>query len=237
MTLPRAPRVTLIHAVQVAMQPVEQAFRTHWPAAEIVHLLDDSLSPDRARDNELSPELHARINCLADYAVASGTDAILYTCSAFGAAIEDAAMRLRVPVLKPNESMFEAALLAGKRIGMLATFAPSVDSMDEEFRALAARRGVSASIVTLVVPDAMAALKAGDVERHNALLAAAEPGLEGCDCILLAHFSTARALAAVQAVSSCPVLTSPGSAVRKLQLLTAGDASDYRAEASLTITP
>jgi len=203
------------------MQPVEQAFRAHWPTAEIVNLLDDSLSPDRAKHATLSPELHARINSLADYAVASGADAILYTCSAFGEAIEAAARRLTLPVLKPNESMFEAALQAGKRIGMLATFAPSVDSMEEEFRALAGEQEVNASITTLVVPDAMAALKAGNVDRHNALLADAAHGLEGCDCILLAHFSTSRALEAVQAVSSCPVLTSPGSAVQKLRRLMA----------------
>jgi len=219
MALSRAPRVTLIHAVQVAMQPVEQAFSTHWPAAEIVHLLDDSLSPDRAKHAALSPELRARINSLADYAVASGADAILYTCSAFGEAIEAAARRLPLPVLKPNESMFEAALQAGKRIGMLATFAPSVDSMEEEFRALAIEMQVNATITTIVVADAMAALKAGDTGQHNTLLADAARGLQGCDCILLAHFSTSRALAAVQAVSPCPVLTSPGSAVQKLQRL------------------
>lgn len=221
MTLPVAPRVTLIHAVQVAMQPVEQAFRTHWPSAQIVHLLDDSLSPDRAGQAALSPELHARINSLADYAVASGTDAILYTCSAFGEAIESAARRLALPVLKPNESMFEAALQTGKRIGMLATFAPSVKSMETEFRSLAGAQDIDASIATIVVPEAMTALKAGDAERHNALLAAAAQDLKGCDCVLLAHFSTSRALAAVQAVSSCPVLTSPGSAVQKLQRLMA----------------
>jgi len=203
------------------MQPVEQAFRENWPEAEIVNLLDDSLSPDRAKHATLSPELHARINSLADYAVASGADAILYTCSAFGEAIEAAARRLTLPVLKPNESMFEAALQTGKRIGMLATFAPSVDSMEEEFRALAREQQVNARITTLVVPDAMAALKAGNVDRHNALLTDAAHGLEGCDCIMLAHFSTSRALEAVQAVSSCPVLTSPGSAVRKLRHLMA----------------
>ncbi|MBC7600404.1 MAG: arylsulfatase [Polaromonas sp.] len=214
-----APRVTLIHAVRVAMQPVEQAFRTYWPSAQIVHLLDDSLSPDRAMHAELSPELHARINGLADYAVASGADAILYTCSAFGEAIEAAARRLSLPVLKPNESMFEAALQTGKRIGMLATFAPSVASMEEEFRALAKAHAINASITTIVVPEAMAALKAGDAPLHNKLLADAAFSLRGCDCLLLAHFSTSRAREAVQAVSVCPVLTSPDSAVKKLHSL------------------
>ena len=219
MSLIAIPRVTLIHAVQVAMQPVEEAFRSHWPEADIVHLLDSSLSPDRAKHDAISPKLHARINSLADYAVVTGTDAILYTCSAFGDAIDAAARRLALPVLKPNTSMFEVALETGKRIGMLATFAPSVDSMEEEFRLLTQKRGANALMTSIVVPEAMAALKDGNVALHNELLAAAAHGLRGCDCILLAHFSTSRAQAAVQAVSDCLVLTSPGSAVQKLRSL------------------
>ncbi|MEP6678014.1 MAG: aspartate/glutamate racemase family protein [Betaproteobacteria bacterium] len=215
---PRATtRVALIHAVTVAMQPVADAFAADWPAAELVNILDDALGPDRARDAALTPSMAARIGALADYAVCIGADAILYTCSAFGPAIDAAALRVAVPVLKPNEAMFEAALRRGRRIGMLATFAPSVASMSAEFREQAARDNPDATLRTVVVEQALEALKAGDARTHNRLLAERAPALADCDAILLAHFSTSRALAAVERAVAVPVLTSPGAAVAKLK--------------------
>ena len=198
-------RIALIHAVRVAMPPVEDAFQRHWPAAERMNLLDDSLSIDRARDAQLSAALARRIGALADYAIDCGATGILYTCSAFGDAIQAVKDRLDAPVLKPNEAMFEEALRHGKRLGLLATFAASIPSMQAELPGIA--------LESVCVPEAMAALQAGDGARHDALLAAAAPRLQNCDAIMLAQFSTARAREAVRAAVSCPVLTSPDSAV------------------------
>jgi aspartate/glutamate racemase len=212
------PRIALIHATPLAVQPIEDAFQALWPEAERANVLDDALSRDRARTPELTPAMGGRIQALADYAIDRlSADGVLFTCSAFGEAIEAAARAASVPLLKPNEAMFEAALEHGQRIGMLATFPASVDSMEEEFQVLAAERGVSASITSVCVPEAMAALARGDAETHNRLLAAAAAQLPACDAIMLAQFSTSVALEAVQACVPVPVLTSPNSAVRKLQ--------------------
>jgi hypothetical protein len=210
-------RMILIHAVTVAMAPVEAAFRRLWPEAERVNLLDDALSVDRERAGALTPAIARRIDGLADYGMAIGGEAILYTCSAFGPAIEAVAGRLSVPVLKPNEAMFDAALAAGRRIGMLATFPPSVESMEAEFAEMARAQGSAATIETICVPEAMKALKAGDAARHDAALAEAAPRLAHCDALLLAHFSTARAEPAVAAAVPVPVLTAPMAAVARLR--------------------
>lgn len=211
------PRIALIHAVTVAMDPIANAFAAGWPEAELVNLLDDSLSPDRARDAGLTPAMTQRISDLADYAFGVGSDAVLYTCSAFGPAIEAVAARCEKPVLKPNEAMFAKALDAGSHIGMLATFPPSVASMEAEFAVEAVARGADARIETLLVEGALDALKSGDAETHNRLLAEAAPRLAACDAILLAHFSTSRARTAVEAVVEVPVLASPDCAVDVLR--------------------
>ncbi len=210
-------RIFLIHAVDVAMQPVHAAFTRHWPEARIFNLLDDSLSPDLVEAGAITDDIVTRIDTLAFYAMRTGADGILFTCSAFGAAIEQARQGALVPILKPNEAMFEAAFDRGSRIGMLATFAPSVPSMEAEFRAQAARRGQDIELQSIIVPAAMAALKAGRGDDHDRLLAQAALDLEGCDLVMLAHFSTARAADAVGAAVNIPVLTSPDSAVAALR--------------------
>jgi hypothetical protein len=215
------PRIALIHAVAVAMGPIKESCALHWPEADCINLLDDSLSPDRALDTDLTPALAARIGALADYALELGSQGILFTCSAFGEAIEAVAARAPVPVMRPNEAMFEAALDCGLRIGMLATFRPSMTGMEAELNAAAAARGLRVDLRGEVVPEAMAALQAGEVEVHNGLLADRAVRLADCDVVMLAHFSTSRAQVAVQERLTCPVLTSPDSAILKLRALIA----------------
>ncbi len=218
----KRPRIVLVHAVQVAMDPVEQAFRRLWPEAERVNLLDDSLSVDRGQAAELTPAMFDRFDRLGDYARDIGADGILFTCSAFGEAIEAVARAIPMPVLKPNEAMFEEALEAGRKIGLVATFERSVPMLEAEMRALAADRGKEVTLRAVCQPDAMRALQAGDAARHNALMAEAATQLAECDAILLAQFSTSIAYDAVTAKVRCPVLTSPGSAVAKMKRALSG---------------
>ena len=65
------------------------------------------------------------------------------------------------------------------------------------------------------------AVRTGDEATHNRLVSEAAAKLDGFDAITLAHFSTARARQAVQAVTTIPVLTSPDAAVAKLRRLLA----------------
>jgi len=211
------PRIALIHAVAVAMAPVHDAFRRLWPEAVCDDILDTSLSRDRERDGELTPSMIGRFRLLAGYVEDNGADGILFTCSAFGEAIERAAAETRIPVLKPNEAMFEAAIATGGRLGMLATFAPSMAGMEAEFRDIAEAAGSTAILTSHCVAGAMAALQAGDGATHDRLLAEAAPRFADCEAVLLAHFSTSRAEAAVRQAVSCPVLTAPGAAVEKLR--------------------
>jgi aspartate/glutamate racemase len=219
--VPKKPRIVLLHGTPVAMEPIQKSFAVRWPAAETVNLLDDSLSVDRAKDHDLTPRMFERFMELGDYAQRIGADGILVTCSAFGPAIERMTRELPIPVLKPNEAMFKAAMTKGNKIGMLATFAPSVLTMTEEFEEFVRATGSKGTLRTIVVEGAMDALRKGDAKMHNELVAARAPALADCDAIMLAHFSTSRAADTVGAAVSVPVLTAPDAAVDRMRAMMA----------------
>lgn len=219
-----APRIVLYHATSVAMEPVQSAMAKLWPEAEVVNLLDDGLTIDRAKEGpEPSAALTERFVDFGRYAHRIGADGILVTCSAFGPAVERMAAELPVPVLKPNEAMFRAALSAGKRIGMLATFAPAVATMEDEFAQARKDAGSDASLDTIIVPDAIDLLRKGDTEMHNRLVAGRAAEFNGHDAIMLAHFSTSRAAQAVRAIVDIPVLSAPEAAVLRMRTLVTGE--------------
>jgi hypothetical protein len=207
-------RIALIHALRHSPPPVEAAFARLWPEAVLMNLLDDSLSADLARDGALAPRMTERFLALARYAAGTGAAGILFTCSAFGPCIEAVVADLApMPVLKPNEAMIEEAATMGGTVGLLATFAPTLDTMPPEFPA-------GMRVVPRLAEGALAALDRGDAAEHDRLAAAAARGLDAeCGAVALAQFSLARAAPAVAAATGLPVLTTPDSAVRKLRRL------------------
>ncbi len=209
-------RIALIHALALSVAPVNEALARDWPEATRMNLLDDSLSADLATSGgRLDDAMTARFVVLADYAVDTGADAILFTCSAFGPCIESAARKHpTIPVLRPNEAMIDDAteLAGGAPIGLVATFGPTLLSMPPEFPAGTAVR-------TALADGALEALQRGDLAHHDTLATHAAQTLAdaGCRVIALAQFSLARAAPMVAARTGLPVLTTIDSAVRRLR--------------------
>lgn len=214
-----APRIALIHATPLAVEPINAAFERWWPQAERFDLLEGALARDRARD---TGGLAERFLALSTYASLAGAQGILYTCSAFGPEIDAARERVRLPTLKPNEAMFDEALQAGRRIALIATFEPSMAPMRAELVAMAAQRGQGIELLPCFVPGAMDALSRGDGDLHDTLIADHVAALPAVDVVMLAQFSMARARERAAGATQAPVLSSPDSAVQALRRLLGG---------------
>jgi Asp/Glu/hydantoin racemase len=217
------PRIVLIHAVATAIPPIQHAFKEGWPEAQLSNLLDDDLMPAYTREGGLTPHITERICALALYAVRSGADGILFTCSVFPQAEDLAKQLVTVPLLKPDEAMIAAALDAGSRIAVVATNPPAAPAAATQLLAGAKARGVEVWVVESVADGAFAIGNAGDAATHDRMVVeAARHIADQVDVICLAQVSMALARGAVQAKVKVPVLTSPSTAVARLKTLLGG---------------
>lgn len=208
-------RIGLIHALRHSPPSIEAAFKRLWPEPKLMNLMDESLSGDLAAAGRLDDRMTDRFMTLGRYVAKTGADAILFTCSAFGPCIEAVARDLKIPVLKPNEAMIEEAEKIGGRIGLLATFQPTLVSMPPEFPK-------SIDLKLKLADGALAAMDRGDLAEHDRLSVLAAKDLMDCTAIALAQFSLSRATEDIAKATGKPILTTPDSAVRKLKRLLEG---------------
>ena len=205
------PRIALISALRLSLDPITESFRRLWPEADRVHILDDSLSADRAIDGSLTESMIERFVELSRYAIRfARADAILFTCSAFGEAIETVAGMMDVPVLKPNEAMIDKAVALGRPVGLLATFAPTLESMLGEFPD-------SLDVEPRLAVWALEAAEVWDFAEHVLLSAVAAQVFCSERVIALAQFSLSRAAQEIARTTRASVLTTHDCAVSALR--------------------
>ena len=222
--MPDPARIALIHALRDSMAPIWHAFSEGWPKAHTFNLLDDSLSTDLAREGELTDQIVERFLTLGRYAKDSGAngktaDAILFTCSAFGPAIEAVKRDLDIPVFTPNEAAFKEAVTIGGHAGLIVTFPPSAAALSKELSDLAETRGTDINVTTVLADGALAALQAGHADKHDQIIAETADTLCNVDSILLGQFSMARAAQETSRKVGAPVITTPAAAVNQLRTL------------------
>ena len=212
-------RIALIHATRAAIPPIELAFYEIWPEAEYWNLLDEGLNQILEGAGELTEEIHERFVRLATYAADTRIDGVLFTCTAFGAAMEECQKRFVFPTLKPNEAMFEIGIESGPHIGLLATHPVTLSMLEAQLELLAQNRGLDITIETQLAPGDWEALTNGNQKTHDNSVIDTAHLLGACDVILLAQFSMAHLAQTIPCALISKVVSSPGAAVRKLRKL------------------
>lgn len=212
-------KIFVIHANSISFGPAKASFDRHWPQAKICNLLDDSLASDRQADGEITASMLRRFEMIGAYCVEAGAHAILFTCSAFGSAIEHVRKQHAIPILTPNEAMFDEVLALNGPIALMTTFGPSIPALRDELSAMAAASGRTIVPDAFVVEGALDALLAGDQARHDNLIVEKATALRGYCALMFGQFSMAGAARIAQPLTSTPILTTPDCAVKKLMHL------------------
>ena len=209
--------IGLIHALEESEEPIRESFQKIWPEAKLNEYSDFQLSVDRANGlNEAS--IRSRIIDLGQQAVNDQVDAILYTCSAFGEAIEAAKNKFSLPILKPNESAFKKAIRAASDVNILVTFEPSLNLLTNEFEIMS--KGLDIKIKGHLIDDALKLLKQEEVQAHNEKIIDAVKEIPVEETVILGQFSMARAADEIKInMPDHLVLNTPDAAVIELKEL------------------
>lgn len=210
-------KLALLHTAPMLEAVFERVVREELPEVETVHMVDEALLADAIRHDGLTDRNRRAVLDRVREAAATGAGAVLVTCSSIGPAVEEAARSLGVPVLRVDTGMADEAVAAGTRIGVLATLRSTLEPTVALLRRAARDAGRDVRIVEQLCEGAYAALRAGDGERHDALVRGGYAALRGrLDVVVLAQASMARVIDALpDSERHTPVLSSPLSAVRR----------------------
>ena len=219
-----AKRIMLVHAFLPSMPPIVDAFKQGWPEAEVLNLLDEALYADVTPQGVMKEGVMSRVANILDHCVSSGADAIVFTGSTFGPAVDAARPSLSVPVLKADEAMAERAAATGRRILIVCTAARAIPVIRANIEQAAEKAGTRPTIHEFCVPGAKDAISAGDDDTHDRLIAeSVEREEPGYDVILFGQISMVPSRARLSSGVASRVLCSPDSTVVHLRnLLQAG---------------
>ncbi|HEX2100854.1 MAG TPA: aspartate/glutamate racemase family protein, partial [Candidatus Synoicihabitans sp.] len=182
----------LIHTSATLVPIFAQLCREKLPGIETFNLADDSLIKDVIANGRLTPLTARRVADHVASAELAGADQILVTCSSIGPAVEAAAARSRVPVLRVDQPMSDRAVQLGRRIGVVATLPTTLEPTADLIRRRGALAGTETVVEAKLCDGAFAALMSGDTATHDAAVKAALAELGGrVDVIVLAQASMA----------------------------------------------
>jgi Asp/Glu/hydantoin racemase len=185
--------LAIVHTTPVTVDALKALAAELLPDHRVINFVDDSILP-QLKDNGGQVEAVApRLIQYMKYAEEAGADIILSACSSVGEVVAQARQAVRVPVVRIDEAMAEAAVRRGKRVGVAATLITTLRPTLDLIKAKAAEQPGAYQIESILVSEAFERLMAGDRPGHDAVLAAAlEAFAQQVDVFVLAQASMAH---------------------------------------------
>lgn len=189
------PTLAIIHTTPATVEPLKSLAQELMPGVTVLNWVDDSILPQLAANGGDVSAVAGRIVQYARFAEEAGADVILEACSSVGEAAALARQAVGVPVVRIDDALADEAVARGRRIGVAATLATTLQPTMRLLQAKAAAQGKTVELEPALIADAYQKLLAGDAAGHDAALVAALAALAGrVDVVVLAQASMARVM-------------------------------------------
>ena len=210
--------IALIHTVKTVANSFEQQLKDYVGEPVKIHnLWDDFLANNPNEIGEFTIENRCRLYNDIKSAEMTGADMIVVTCSTLTPVVNMIRPFVRVPLIAIDVAMGRKAVTCGGRILVLGTAGSTEGPMREKLNAEAAKLGKSIQIDFQANAEAFQAMKAVQMERHDAILLDMAKNISGYDCVVLAQASMAHLDQKIEAICKIPVLSSPGLCMEQVK--------------------
>ena len=210
--------IALIHTVKTVANSFEQKLKDYVGEPVKIHnLWDDFLANNPNEIGEFTIENRCRLYNDIKSAEMTGADMIVVTCSTLTPVVNMIRPFVKVPLIAIDDAMGRKAVTCGERILVLATAGSTEGPMREKLNAEAAKLGKSIQIDFQANAEAFQAMKAVQMERHDAILLDMAKNISGYDCVVLAQASMAHLDQKIEAICKIPVLSSPGLCMEQVK--------------------
>jgi Asp/Glu/hydantoin racemase len=208
----------LIHTSATLVPIFAELCKTSLPNVDVFNIADDSLIKEVIAHNRLTASVSRRVVGHVAAAEAAGADVVLVTCSSIGTAVELAGQVTDIPVIRVDQAMADAAVRAGKRIGVAATLPTTLQPTADLVRRRARLANVEVELVERLCEGAFDALMSGDSATHDQhVLEALEHLASEVDVLVLAQASMARVAGQMpDSGDRPPILSSPALAIKAI---------------------
>jgi hypothetical protein len=216
-------KAAIFHTTAMTIAPLQALAKEIMPEAEIINLAEDGMIRDVIRHGGPTAAISARVANYMLCAEKAGCEVFMTACSSIGEVVESCQMLTTMKVTRIDLAMAEKAVELGSKIAILATAATTMKPTSNLIARKAVEVGKQVEIKPYLMPEAYAALMAGDTATHDqmvkrALITAAAEN----QVVVLAQASMARVLAGMGSIA-VPVLTSPELGMRHLRQLVEGN--------------
>ena len=210
--------IALIHTVKTVANSFEQQLKDYVGEPVKIHnLWDDFLANNPNEIGEFTIENRCRLYNDIKSAEMTGADMIVVTCSTLTPVVNMIRPFVRVPLIAIDDAMGREAVTCGERILVLATAGSTEGPMREKLNAEAEKLGKKIQIDFQANAEAFQAMKAVQMERHDAILLDMAKNISGYDCVVLAQASMAHLDQKIEAICKIPVLSSPGLCMEQVK--------------------
>ena len=212
------PTLAIIHTTALTVTPLKQLANELLPGTTVINFVDDSVLPQLIKNGANVSAVAPRIMQYGRFAEEVGASAILSACSSVGEVVAQLQQEVKIPVIRIDEAMAEAAVTSAERIGVAATLATTLSPTLALLERKAEAAGKTVELEPVVAHAAYERLQAGDAAGHDELLAEMLRELAGrVQQVVLAQASMARVVPQLPVDLQRKFLSSPRSGMQAVK--------------------